>query len=545
MEDELNEKQTFLRENILEKGYDPEDFMKLLQSKKGELGLDLSSWSMDELRDAVKEFTKENSDFEEGNENISPGNLPKDENDENNFPPADEIYDLDKFSKDHPEGSGPKEEYGKCAITEFTQFSDKDNIVVKVTNPEKVSGGIFSKSFISYTLETQPFNFKTKKRYSDFLWLRKTLSLMYSNCVIPPLCKKNYVDRFNETLINKRMRSIEKFLNGLLIHPLIKNSQILFDFLSVQNEEDFYKKKKKYGKITSPTHVGEIKTVEGDIKISVSKEKEIYLKNIEKNCCITEDLLQKVTKAYKGLLMMMSQVTDKMKEISILWKQVHEKSLKFNDFYNTSQTYNILSKVMSTWAEAEGQQIDILNIYVREYFRYIKNEYHSMHDMSDIVEARQSIYKKALDKLDNTKENLYKAQDLTQWGLSQTDLENKMALLKNKDFAFSKMLPKETKRVNMFKAFYGGYLNSIIDEYERLKVLNSKRYKNSINDFIRRLADCLTNYHVSLADRLTEFSEMKDLDKVKPVQLDKIEIIDEQKEKKEMSNEVKDFFEEK
>ena len=168
-----------------------------------------------------------------------------------------------------------------------------------------------------------------------------------------------------------------------------------------------------------------------------------------------------------------------------------------------------------------------------------------MHDMSDIVEARQSIYKKALDKLDNTKENLYKAQDLTQWGLSQTDLENKMALLKNKDFAFSKMLPKETKRVNMFKAFYGGYLNSIIDEYERLKVLNSKRYKNSINDFIRRLTDCLTNYHVSLADRLTEFSEMKDLDKVKPVQLDKIEIIDEQKEKKEMSNEVKDFFEEK
>ena len=545
MEDELNEKQTFLRENILEKGYDPEDFMKLLQSKKGELGLDLSSWSMDELREAVKEFTKENSDFEEGNENISPGNLPKDENDDNNFPPADEIYDLDKFSKDHPEGSGPKEEYGKCAITEFTQFSDKDNIVVKVTNPEKVSGGIFSKSFISYTLETQPFNFKTKKRYSDFLWLRKTLSLMYSNCVIPPLCKKNYVDRFNETLINKRMRSIEKFLNGLLIHPLIKNSQILFDFLSVQNEEDFYKKKKKYGKITSPTHVGEIKTVEGDIKISVSKEKEIYLKNIEKNCCVTEDLLQKVTKAFKGLLMMMSQVTDKMKEISILWKQVHEKSLKFNDFYNTSQTYNILSKVMSTWAEAEGQQIDILNIYVREYFRYIKNEYHSMHDMSDIVEARQSIYKKALDKLDNTKENLYKAQDLTQWGLSQTDLENKMALLKNKDFAFSKMLPKETKRVNMFKAFYGGYLNSIIDEYERLKVLNSKRYKNSINDFIRRLTDCLTNYHVSLADRLTEFSEMKDLDKVKPVQLDKIEIIDEQKEKKEMSNEVKDFFEEK
>ena len=547
MEDELNEKQSFLRENILEKGYDPEDFMKLLQNKKGELGLDLASWSMDELREAVKEFTKENLGFEVVNENNALDNLPKDENenDETNCPPPEEIYDLDKFSKDHPEGSGPKEEYGKCAITEFSQFSDKDNIIVKVSNPEKVSGGIFSKSFISYTVETQPFNFKTKKRYSDFLWLRKTLSTMYSNCVIPPLCKKNYVDRFNETLINKRMRSIEKFLNGLLIHPLIKNSQILFDFLSVENEEDFFKKKKKFGKITSPTHIGEIKTVEGDIKISVSKGKELYLKNIENNCTITEDLLQKVTKAYKALLMAMSQVSDKMKEISALWKQVHEKSVKYEDLYNTSQTYNILSKVMSTWAETEGQQIDILNIYVREYFRYIKNEYHSMHDMSEIVEVRQSLYKKALEKLDNTKENLYKAQDLTQWGLSQTDMENKMQLLKDKNFAFSKMLPKETKRVNMFKAFYGGYLNSVIDEYERLKVLNSRRYKESINDFIRKLTDCITNYHVSLADRLTEFSEMKNLDKIKPVQLDKILIMDEPKEKKEVSNETKNISEEK
>ena len=327
----------------------------------------------------------------------------KEEEDNNN-----EIYDLDKFSKEHPEGSGiVKEEYGKCAITEFSQFSNKDNIIVKVSNPEKVSGGIFSKSFISYDVETQPFDFKTKKRYSDFLWLRKTLSMMYSNCVIPPLCKKNYVDRFNEALINKRMRSIEKFLNGLLIHPLIKNSQILYDFLSVQNEADFYKKKKKYGKITAPTHVGEIKTLEGDIKISISKEKEIYLKNIEDNCNINEDLFQKITKAYKALLLLMSQTSDKMKEISIIWKQMYEKSLKYMDFYNTSQTYNILSKVMSNWAETEGQQIDILNIHVREYFRYIKNEYHSMHDMSDIVEARQKKKnKKTKKKKKKRKKNL-------------------------------------------------------------------------------------------------------------------------------------------
>ena len=528
MEDELNEKQTFLRENILEKGYDPEDFMKHLQNKKGEVGLDLASWSMEELKEAVKEFIKENSSLE-GTENNPQAPSPKDE-DLNNEPPNDEIYDLDKFSKDHPEGSGGKEEYGKCAITEFTQFSGKNDIVVKISDPEKVSGGIFSKSFINYTVETQPFGFRTKKRFSDFLWLRKTLGTMYSNCVIPPLCKKNYVDRFNETLINKRMRSIEKFINGLLIHPLIKNSQILFDFLSVENEAEFHKKKKKYGKITSPTHVGEIKTVEGDIKVSVSKEKEIYLKNIEDNCDINEDLFEKITKAYKALMNLMTEITIKMKEISCLWNQVHEKSVKYMDIHNTSQTYDILSKVMSSWAETEKQQNDILNQYVREYFRYIKNEYHSMYQMGEKVENNQIIYKKALDKLDTTKENLFKQQDLSQWEIDLTDMDNKTKtnLLKNKDMAFAKMLPKESKRVNMFKAFYGGYLNAIISEYERLRFLNAKRHKDNINNFIRQFSDCITAFHVSLADRMMEFSEMKDVENAQTTQLDKNEIVEEQ-----------------
>ena len=535
MEDDLTEKQTFLRENILEKGYDAEDFMKLLQNKKGEQGLDLESWSMDELHSAVKEFTKENSGIETKDpKNEEDLNKEEDENDQN-----DEIYDLDKFSKDHPEGSltGTKEEYGKCSVTEITGFSYKDNITVKLSNPEKVSGGIFSKSFISYTVETQPFDYRTKKRYSDFLWLRNTLSLMYSNCVIPPLCKKNYVDRFSEALINKRMRSIEKFMNGLLIHPLIKNSQILFDFLSIQNEADFSKKKKKYGKITAPTHIGEIKTLEGDIKISVSKEKEMYLKNIQDNCFLNEELLEKITKAHKALMNSMSNCCDKMKEISNLWKQVYEKSVKYLDVHNTSKTYDILSKVMNAWAETEKQQIEILNVYAREYFRYIKNEYHSMHDMAEYVETNQGIYRKSLEKLDNTKENLFKQQDLTQWGLSKEDLENKMMLLKSKDYAFSKMLPKETKRVNMLKAFYGGYLNSIISEYERLRFLNAKRHKDNIDIYLRKLGECIADFHVTLADRLTDFSFMKDEDNnSQPFQLDKNEINEESGKKEENNN---------
>ena len=533
MEDDLSEKQAYLRENILEKGYDAEEFMKHLQNKKGESSLDLSSWNLDELKEAVNEFTKENKIIEDYNPN-------ENENSEENIKEKkNEVFNIEKYCESTSENFGIiiKEEYGKCSISELTNFSKNENIKVKLSNPEKVSGGIFSKSFISYTVETQPFNFKTKKRYSDFLWLRNALSLIYANCVIPPLCKKNYVDRFSDILINKRMRSIEKFMNGLLIHPLIKNSQLLYDFLSTQNEEDFNKIKKKYENVTSPTHIGEIKTLEGDIKISVSKEKEMYLKNIQDNCFLNEELLEKITKAHKALMNSMSNCCDKMKEISNLWKQVYEKSVKYLDVHNTSKTYDILSKVMNAWAETEKQQIEILNVYAREYFRYIKNEYHSMHDMAEYVETNQGIYRKSLEKLDNTKENLFKQQDLTQWGLSKEDLENKMMLLKSKDYAFSKMLPKETKRVNMLKAFYGGYLNSIISEYERLRFLNAKRHKDNIDIYLRKLGECIADFHVTLADRLTDFSFMKDEDNnSQPFQLDKNEINEGPGKKEENNN---------
>ena len=69
---------------------------------------------------------------------------------------------------------------------------------------------------------------------------------------------------------------------------------------------------------------------------------------------------------------------------------------------------------------------------------------------------------------------------------------------------FSKILEKSD--------VWRGYLNSIIGEYERLKSLNSKRHKDALNVFIKKLTDCMTNYHVSLADRLMEFREMKDFD---------------------------------
>jgi hypothetical protein len=53
---DLEQKQAFLREEILEKGYEPEDFLNFLVFKKGENASDLEIYTLNELKEIVNEF---------------------------------------------------------------------------------------------------------------------------------------------------------------------------------------------------------------------------------------------------------------------------------------------------------------------------------------------------------------------------------------------------------------------------------------------------------------------------------------------------------
>ena len=56
MVDSEEEKQNYLRENILDKGYEAEEFVTYLTSKKGDEGVDLGNWSLNELKMVVQEY---------------------------------------------------------------------------------------------------------------------------------------------------------------------------------------------------------------------------------------------------------------------------------------------------------------------------------------------------------------------------------------------------------------------------------------------------------------------------------------------------------
>ena len=164
---------------------------------------------------------------------------------------------------------------------------------------------------------------------------------------------------------------------------------------------------------------------------------------------------------------------------------------------------------MDDWREMNKKQKILINEGIREYFRYVKNEFNSIKDLAIKVDNNRLIFMKAFEKLTSLKENVYK-QDISNWGLNSFDMELKSQLLTNKNLAFSKMLPNETKKVDELRHNYGFYLNSLISEFERIRELNGKRHKNHVINFIKNITETLNDFSTTLVDRVSIYDEIKE-----------------------------------
>lgn len=93
-EDLIAIKQAYLREEIMAKGYDPDKFISYLEDSKGIVYLmraeneaDINSWTLEELKEVVKKFQKENQskdlkDYHKENKEEAFENIKGDSNNE-------------------------------------------------------------------------------------------------------------------------------------------------------------------------------------------------------------------------------------------------------------------------------------------------------------------------------------------------------------------------------------------------------------------------------------------------------------------------------
>ena len=502
MEETLRQKQLFLRENILDKGYSTDDFMDLLHSKKGEQGLDLNNWTMRELSLVVKEFISYENNPYENQDEIKP-NIE-----------TDEDYEQKCFQKYKEQKMKENQEYGNCTRIEKSRLNrSDDNLNIKVILPNKD----VIKEPGEFLVETNPNKYQVRRNMEDFGWILKYLNEQFMNYMIPQLSNKNYGEKYSEEKALKRTRALKKFLEAIALHPTLKHINILNDFLSINSEEDFQEAKKRYitkeeSKENKEQKISleDFKSLNGKIKISITKEKEVYFMNIKDNTKLNESIIKKINKSYKSLIGIMNNACEKMKEISDLWKLLSDKSQKYYETLSTIESYKLMNKITEELLVSETKKISFFNNNIREYFRFMKNEFHSLNNLANKVENYKDKYYKSLDKLKEDKEKLFKEQDINSWGLDENDLKHKNIFFKNKELAFSKMMPEETKNVLNMKNVYGAYLNSLIDEYERIRLINGKKNKDNTIKLLKALGGNFKFINISCESHIDNFVKIKD-----------------------------------
>ena len=600
MIDSEEEKQNYLRENILDKGYEAEEFVTYLTSKKGDEGVDLGNWSLNELKLVVQEYILthpiptshmvnntqtlpqhqnnplQNPTIQGQNPNFNPNmnfnmnnnmnnfnNMNNMNNNMNNFNYMNNMNNMNtgintnqnlnqgmntnqnmnmnmnlgmgntivnnnynntpemqnnmnqNYMSYAPESEVLNEPdmqtdiYGitnletiLCSINEKSELSKYENIQIEMTLGEKVAGKIFTKSYMTYVIITNPLNLKVRRRYSDFEWLRQILLNFYSSSVIPPIPKKNKIggDRFDETFLIKRTRNLEKFLNLLMEDPVIRVSQLLYDFLSIEEEDKFADKKKYYNNFKLPMYLRDYKSPTGKLDITINEEREIYYQNLKDNTELNQELLTKLNKNIKLLNGEITAVVNRMDEISKNCEELFLNSVKYSDDKDIKISYYQLNDLFKHWSNALKKNSTIINVNIREYFKYTKNIFRSMKELLNVVDNYKQNYYKSKRNLITKKEELFKKSDVSKWDLGPNKNINIVTLLKDKNVALPRMLCNETSVVINLKQLYGYYLNSATKEFERIRKLISFGHRQNISDNSKKQITIISELFKNISD---------------------------------------------
>ena len=523
-EKDQEEKQKYLRQNILDKGYDANDFIAFLESKKGEGASDISNWSKIDLYAVVQEYilvhTKDNTNSKpktepsnnntntntSNNNNINNNIEPKKENNNNNDKNSKILNDYEiiedksviknEMINDKKEKINSKnfvandENFGMivpdfiiCQKAETNALNNQDNLEITVSDPQKVDNGFFSKAYINFLISTNPLNFKVRRKHADFVWLRERLSIIFNLNVLPRLPRKGKVNGDNH--IKKRMRNLERFLNYLLKDNLVKNSKIFYDFLTLEKEDDFEKQKKIYNKLKSPTEIREVKTLDGKLKIQVTEQSEKYFNKIKSNAALNETVLKQINDTFKLLKLEMNATITRISSFFPMFDKLIKIRKSYLPNNILSQSYMQLKNIFTSWVDILKKQNNFFLKDVKEYLKLLGGNYHHMKELTELVDEQKNYYRKISRNLIAKKIDLYDNRDAADWQLDAQDKKNVKNLVKDKLTAYKKICHNSTVDAIKLKEKYGYQLNKIISEHERLRSIANVENRQKLIDFTR------------------------------------------------------------
>jgi len=544
MEDEQEIKQSYLRQEILEKNYDTQSFLDFLITKKGENASDINNWTIEELKTVVDEFKNSQNNNQKSNTGTNPllEDLPPAENqilkidtvitpfsnsktannndreneymcsyfnveEKNNWllnkNESNERYSISSYDNIH---FNINIEEICCLEPDHSPLENYDQIKIKVSSPMKeyestgLKGFFVKTIYYSFLLESIDLKLNRRRRYTDFEWLRKTLCKLYPGNYIPPLPSKTLNVNKPEK-IEKYLSYIQSFIDGIMEDKLLKNSSLVYLFLSTEKEKDLKSVMEKYNKVEKPKQLKYFYNREGKIILDediLKREKKEELLNSHKNISQNNSVLTELNSSFKLLCKEMNQVCERMSEISNLFKKIYEISITNSEKQSFCKCYSDLSLFFKEYGDKQFLQMKNISYKLKDYLKYLNLQYAvSFKELYNNFEFEHNLYFKVAQNLKQKKELLYNNKYIEKWELKE---EDRNIDFNNKELVMKKMLPNDTRIVNEIKKYLIYYATQLDSENKRVKEIIEKHN----NDLLCEIKD----NNVQMLNDLNKFWEL-------------------------------------
>ena len=467
------EKQKYINDNIIEKGYNPEDLSNYITRIRG---VGINSFSLNELKKLIEDFKTEQLKISLKSVNIKTNKKST---------PFEILYSDCEF-----ESKTSKQQETK--LMEFEK--EKKRINIKISEPIKEKKSFFSKEQIIFLITSEELNSSTRRSYTDFEWFKNQLNSRYPFILVPPLLKEDFLSNINISIFSKsknneisivekenldmKVRYLTRFMNGVLRKKILRTSPIFYEFLTLEQVD--FEKFRKYldaNPFILNLTLSNFITMKGELKVSLNKDKAVYVNNLLRIMVPTIDLHNKLRNSFNLLINDLNLISTHMKEISVLYEKLTIQSKDIKQSNEVQKIYSTLKDIFSSYSSNYLTQSKFFKEDFWEFFNYMNMEFSELDTIIKQFQNQRLEYETFANNLNLKKEQLFISKDISKWEVKQ-GTENQIPLYQNdKKKAFEEMCYKETKVIDAEKQIIVIAIDTIINQFRKLKKYQGERVK--------------------------------------------------------------------
>ena len=472
MSESLEQKQQYLRSEIIDQGFNPTDFSNFMGNIRGENGLDLDTWSFEDLQTVVEQFKSQisqNHDQQQHQEQFPQENqeqMQEQEQEQNNNNPPQEQKeeDIESAVKDNtiPEKVEQKaaqsdsgfpndpfdvfEQTIKTGNLEKNEITDKNDLFVTISKPERVNPGFFSSAYYQYTVQTNPVGYKVVRKVADFTFLYETLPLFNSAVFNPVLPHFEFGLKDDSP---KKMLYIQNYVNSLVENKFFRTLPIVYEFLTLKQEE------------WNNININKLEDNKG-LKI--------------------KDEINRKTEAFDGLNTSMDEILSTIEKLSLCFKSLAKYILDLTKAHKDNEVllgfFNRLLSLTKIWSRDCLKQRDFLKDDVKYYFKFMNKENVSYLKKYEEFKSARDDYKSKYEKIKKSPNKLPKDLEMVQKLRVNYGLQ--LAVI---NAEYQKLLERQANRCITQFGKYNDKKDIILQNFNNcIKLLNINEDQNNIGN---------------------------------------------------------------